>query len=72
MAFSHTATSPTSTPTRNQHSRRFYRYDYDSPYYYRRYWDSAFNRYLNTTYCPYRYRSTIRHAYVQFRVLAQK
>ncbi|CAJ0588739.1 unnamed protein product [Cylicocyclus nassatus] len=31
-----------------------YWYDYDSPYYYRRYWDSAYNRYLNDTYYPYR------------------
>ncbi|KAK6046448.1 hypothetical protein COOONC_16046, partial [Cooperia oncophora] len=37
------------------------RYDYDYPYYYRRYWNSAYYRYLYDTYTPYRYRSTIRH-----------
>lgn len=31
-----------------------YWYDYDYPYYYRRYWNSAYYRYLNTTYYPYR------------------
>ncbi|GMT07263.1 hypothetical protein PENTCL1PPCAC_29437, partial [Pristionchus entomophagus] len=30
------------------------RYDYDYPSYYRRTYDSAFNRYLNNTYTPYR------------------
>ncbi|XGW05109.1 hypothetical protein V3C99_015909, partial [Haemonchus contortus] len=31
-----------------------YWYDYDYPYYYRRYWNSAYYRYLYDTYTPYR------------------